>query len=269
MVRPLSLVAFRKTTVFHLRKLARIFGYDLIKVRRGAYENHLPYGPVYPSASYSPWMKDADFEDTFQRFSPHSLVDRYRSYDLWEMAAQALKLEGAFLEVGVWRGGSGLLIAKRLRGLAPDRRVYLCDTFEGIVKSGEKDNSVTDGMYADTSAEGVRALAQEAGLTNVEVIKGIFPEAVASRFDKERFAFCHIDVDTYKSCEDSITWLWPRIVPFGIVIFDDYGFRGTQGVAAYVDAIKGQSGCLFVHNLNGHGILIKCSEEVPAPSADK
>lgn len=251
------MIALKKTFIFHLRKFARLFGYDLIKVRRKPGAKDEPYGFVYPSASYSPWMMDGAFENAFQRFSPHSLVDRYRSYELWELVAQATKLDGAFIEIGVWRGGSGLLIAERLRLLGASRPVFLCDTFEGIVKSGAKDNSVTNGMYSDTSAEQVSERAVAAGLNQIVVLKGIFPDESGAQLENERFSFCHIDVDTYQSCKDTLDWLWPRIVPAGIVVFDDYGFRGTKGVAAYLEEIKGRPGHTFIHNLNGHGLLIK------------
>ena len=254
----------RDRIVFRVRQIALWFGYDLIKVRRSPNDGSAPYGPVYPGASYSPWMKDTGFEDTFQSFSPYSLVDRYRSYELWELVSQALELDGDVIEVGVWRGGSGLLIAERLRQLGAARKVYLCDTFEGIVKAGVRDSRIRNGMYADTSAESVLALASSSGLDNVVVIKGTFPEDAAEQLESARFAFCHIDVDTYESCKDTVEWLWPRLAPFGIMVFDDYGFAGTDGVATYLDEIKSHPACEFLHNLNGHGILIKRLGDVPA-----
>ena len=249
--------------LFRVRQVARWFGYDLIKVRRRLNALSGAYGQVYPGATYSPWMNDAGFEDTFQTFSPYSLVDRYRSYELWELVSQALKLEGDILEVGVWRGGSGLLIAERLRQLGAVRKVFLCDTFEGIVKAGAKDTRIKDGMYADTSAESVASLAASSGLNNVVVIKGTFPDDVYEQLESINFSFCHIDVDTYQGCKDTLEWLWPRLASSGIVVFDDYGFFGTAGVATYLDEIKSHPACEFIHNLNGHGIIIKRRDEVP------
>ena len=47
------------------------------------------------------------------------------------------------------------------------------------------------------------------------------------------------------------------MVPGGVVIFDDYGFKGARGIATYVDENRLQTDRIFIHNLNGHGIWIK------------
>jgi len=49
-------------------------------------------------------------------------------------------IQGEFVECGVWRGGSSMLIAKMLSNRKiNDRKIYLYDTFEGMTKPGEKD----------------------------------------------------------------------------------------------------------------------------------
>ena len=49
--------------------------------------------------------------------------------------------------------------------------------------------------------------------------------AVADR----RFRLAHIDVDVYQSAADVLDWVWPRLSPGGVVVFDDYGFPATPG----------------------------------------
>ena len=70
---------------------------------------------------------------------------------------------GHILEVGVWRGGTGCLLASLAQVINKNTAVFLCDTFKGIVKAGEQDGYKA-GELADTSKEVVEALAKELGL---------------------------------------------------------------------------------------------------------
>ncbi len=103
----------------------------------------------------------------------------------------------------------------------------------------------------------VVGLSRSLDLDNVKTLKGIFPEDTASQIEDRRFRLCHIDVDTYESAKQSLEWVWPRISVGGVVVFDDYGFIGCEGVTKYVNDIASRRDSLFLHNLNGHGILVK------------
>jgi O-methyltransferase len=63
-------------------------------------------------------------------------------------------------------------------------------------------------------------------------------------------------VDTYLSAKEIFEYVWPRLVIGGIIIFDDYGFWTCEGVTKYFNALSPENG-RKVHNLNGHGIIIK------------
>jgi O-methyltransferase len=72
-----------------------------------------------------------------------------------------------------------------------------------------------------------------------------------------RFRFCHIDVDVYESAKGILSWIWPRMVTGGIVVYDDYGFRECEGIALHVNEQLHEIDRLIFHNLNGHAILVK------------
>lgn len=57
-----------------------------------------------------------------------------------------------------------------------------------------------------------------------------------------------------------MNFLFDQLEVGGVVVFDDYGFRGCDGVTSYVDEIKMDSRLVFIHNLNGHAILTKVSK---------
>jgi O-methyltransferase len=212
---------------------------------------------IVPHATYSPWWTDEPFMRTFEDVRDATLVDIYRLYELWRLVDQVADLEGDLIEVGVWRGGSGCLIARRAQQHCPTATVYLCDTFEGVVKAGRHDNEYVGGEHNDTSSTNVRDLARRFSLDNVTVVEGVFPDEVDNQFGASRFRFAHIDVDVYDSARDSFLWIWDRLVPGGVVVFDDYGFHDCEGVTRFVNEAARRPDALFFHNVNGHGVIVK------------
>jgi O-methyltransferase len=170
--------------------------------------------------------------------------------------AQTRPLDGDVLEVGTWRGGTGCLLARRAQQLQMPATVYLCDTFEGVVKTGAAD-SYRGGEHADTSIPIVQECGTKLGLSNFRILRGIFPEATGSEIADHRFRFCHIDVDVYQSGKDVLDWVWPRLSIGGVVVFDDFGFSSTRGIATLVHEEEGASDRVCVQNLNGHAVFVK------------
>ncbi|MFP4510384.1 MAG: TylF/MycF/NovP-related O-methyltransferase [Spirochaetota bacterium] len=215
------------------------------------------YERVEPRATYAPWQTDSDFNRINAITREQTLVDRYRSYELWQLAAEAAKLPGDVLEVGVWQGGTGALIAARLADLSSDKHVYLADTFEGVVKAGPKDQYYRGGEHANASAEDVERLLRRLKLTNVSILSGVFPEDTGHEVRSETICLCHVDVDVYQGAKDVSEWVWPRLPVGGMIVYDDYGFYGCEGVTAYVNEVSGLSDRIRLHNLNGHAVFIK------------
>ena len=196
----------------------------------------------------------------YESIRPNTLVDIYRCWELWSLVNRTEALGGGILEVGVWRGGTGALMAKRAQLAAAKDPVYLCDTFEGVVKAGAHDTIYKGGEHADTSQPVVEDLIRRLGLKNVRILKGVFPDETAHLIDPEaRFRLCHIDVDVYSSARDVMAWIWDRMVPGGIVVYDDYGFSACEGITRHVNEQVGEADRLVLHNLNGHAIVIKTS----------
>jgi O-methyltransferase len=234
-------------------------GYEI--VRSGPQWGRLDYERIRPLAMYSPWNKDELFLDTYDRIRGYTFVDMYRCYELWTLVEQTHTLTGSLIEVGVWRGGTGALIARSASLCGIQDTVYLCDTFTGIVKAGPRDPVFTDGDLGDTSVQIVEQLIYEQfKLSNVTIIAGIFPDQAADCLADATFRLCHIDVDVYQSAKDITDWLWPRLVVSGVIIYDDYGFQGCSGITSCVDEQRGLADRLIIHNLNGHALIIKLKE---------
>jgi O-methyltransferase len=221
----------------------------------------IPHEKIWSNATYAPWLADHRFTEIYNMVSQHTLVDRYRCYELWTLAGRIRHLPGDAIEIGVWRGGTGCLIAKRIQSLDPNRTVYLCDTFSGVVAAGEKDTRYRGGEHADTSIEIVEGLISKMTIQNVRVLQGVFPEETSEQMTSLQLALVHIDVDVYKSALQCFEYTWPKVVIGGVVVFDDYGQHGCEGVTRMVNELD-LSEALVIYNLNGHAIVVKCAHRL-------
>jgi O-methyltransferase len=237
-----------------VQRLSRRIGYEIHRIPQAS---ETGYETVRPVATYAPWHADKAFARTYAQIQSCTLVDRYRCFELWQLVEQTQSLRGALLEVGVWRGGTGALIASHAKQSGISDPVYLCDTFKGVVKVGPEDSQYANGEHSDTSVRAVEGLLSKLGLDNATILEGIFPDDTAHKIEAERFRFCHVDVDVYQSAKGITEWVWPRLVVGGIVVFDDYGFQSCDGVTRYVNELRNQPGRVVMHNLNGHAVVIK------------
>jgi O-methyltransferase len=207
---------------------------------------------IVPGATYAPWLADAAFLSVYKVIRKNTLVDIYRCYELWQLTLHTRHLVGNILEVGVWRGGTGCLLASA----APESIVYLCDTFKGVPKASVADSSYRGGEHC-TPETYVKDLLKNLDLHNAAILKGVFPEETGNQCASDTFRLVHIDVDVYQSAKDVLSWAWPRVCTGGVVIFDDYGFSSCDGVTQLVNEQRHQQDRVTLHNLNGHAILVK------------
>jgi O-methyltransferase len=238
-----------------LKDLFGLAGVNIVLTTKASIRSN--YEQIAPEATYAPWLSDIQFNKVYSQIKDNTLVDIYRCYELWQLVEQTNNLKGAFIEIGVWRGGSGVLIAQKVKQLEIEEKVYLCDTFEGVVKAGENDTDYKGGEHSDTSMQTVNKLIEKQNLKNTVILKGIFPENTAHKLKNINFRFCHVDVDVYDSVKDIFEWIWSKMIKGGVVVFDDYGFFGCEGVTKFVNQTKYGKDLLFIHNLNGHAIFIK------------
>ncbi|MBK7770448.1 MAG: class I SAM-dependent methyltransferase [bacterium] len=231
----------------------------LFSLRKSLTEKHLD--PSRDSvlmswATYSPWLLDQDFQDCHAKIRDYTLVDLYRCWELWHLLGQTQHIGGDVIEVGTWRGGTGCLLGQRARMLGLPVSVFLCDTFEGVVKTGTAD-IYQGGEHSDTSLAIVSECAASLKLDNLRILCGIFPDKTAAEIADRAFRFCHIDVDVYQSGKDVLEWVWPRLAVGGVVVFDDFGFSSTRGIAKLVHEEENAGDRVSIQNLNGHAVFVK------------
>jgi hypothetical protein len=163
------------------------------------------------------------FIDLDESIRPATLVTRDRCFMLYQFARHIASLPGEIAELGVYKGGTAKILAKA----CPTKRVHLFDTFEGMPATDEVKDIHKAGDFNDTSLEAVRSFLSDC--PNVDFHPGYFPESIAGLEDL-RFALAYIDADIYQSTKDALEFFYPRMVPGGIMVFDDYEWPRCPGV---------------------------------------
>src|SRR4051812_5796163 len=71
----------------------------------------------------------------------YTMTTYQRCRSLWDIATQVSQRQvpGAFVECGVWRGGSIGLMGMALKHLGENRPLHLFDSFEGLPEPEEVD----------------------------------------------------------------------------------------------------------------------------------
>jgi O-methyltransferase len=213
------------------RRLVARTGYFRARTRLAAHGDRIPDAALYQPL-YSPWLGDPDFERVYAVAAPRTLVSRDRCYVLWRTLQPALHLDGAVVECGVFRGGTALLAATTVRDRVGGRPVHLVDSFAGMPPTTEDVDRLREGDLDSTSAEDVRrALAP---FPFVHVHEGFIPE-VLDEIGADRVAWAHIAVDIYAAVRDCLEHLYPRVIPGGVIVLDDYAFPSCPGARRAVD----------------------------------
>jgi O-methyltransferase len=248
-----------------LNKWLNRLGYTLVRfdgIRSPtALASHLDvvyaYEDVLITDGYAPWALDDAFLRVWKQAGEKTLVDIYRAYELYQLVRESRAIPGDVLEVGVWRGGTGAVLAAAANRWRPDAKIWLCDTFQGVVKTGQFDVSYRGGEHADATRADVDSLVSALALRNVAILEGVFPDDSGRLIAERRISFCHVDVDAYQSAVDVVRWVAARMERGGMLVFDDYGFSTCKGITRCVNELREAGDWLFIHNLNKHAILVR------------
>ncbi|MCX7591029.1 MAG: TylF/MycF family methyltransferase [Kiritimatiellae bacterium] len=201
-----------------------------------------------PRSLFPPDLDDEAIE-VIRAVSPFTMTSVPRLFALIEATRYVIRtrIEGEFVECGVWRGGSMMAVALALLKLGVrDRHLFLFDTYEGMPEPGALDVSF-DGLCAHeeykrrrrrdntstwcyASLEEVRKNLSSTGydMQRVHLIKGKVEETIPS-FAPDRVAVLRLDTDWYSSTRHELEHLYPRLSVGGVLIVDDYGYwRGSR-----------------------------------------
>jgi len=200
------------------------------------------------SATEIPFDMSTEDREILTAVRPYTLTSPQRVEALVKAVRYVVEREiaGAFVECGVWRGGSVLAMIKQLQALGiTDRDIYLYDTFEGMTAPTEKDTSAFEEPALETwerdqsvSKQSWGGFFNESVFNEADVISLIegtgYPRErlhfVKGRVEDtipetcpDKVAILRLDTDWYESTRHELIHLYPQLQSGGVLIIDDYG----------------------------------------------
>jgi O-methyltransferase len=142
-------------------------------------------------------------------------------------------IEGDLVETGVWKGGASILMSVIVHALRQShrRRVFVCDSFDGVPPPNRRDFPVDGGSRLHTQ-QGLKIeidsvvenfLAMRALHDNVFFVKGFFNESMSQMGAVSSIALLRLDGDLYESTLQVLRALYPRLAVGGYCVVDDWG----------------------------------------------
>lgn len=131
--------------------------------------------------------------------------------ELMRYALESVRVNGAVLEFGVFRGGSIRIISEKF----PGKSVYGFDSFEGLPEEWRP------GFPEKTfDMRGVMPNVP----ANVVLVKGWFDQTLPiwNRQNSDIVSILHIDCDLYSSTKTIFQELSDKIVDGTVIVFDEY-----------------------------------------------
>ncbi len=203
------------------------------------------------------WQDDPEVLAVMRRFDPHYPRIKERQFFLYNLARSLRHLPGDSAECGALDGASSHVI---MSALGDDRPHHIFDSFSGLSQPSEHDIPKTEAVRALQAGEFASPLENTrrnlAAHAQAVFYEGWIPERFGEVADK-RFRLVSIDVDFYEPTRDSVRFFYPRLVPGGAIICDDYGFNTCPGARKAMDEAAECFGRQVVHVPTGQGLLIK------------
>ena len=171
--------------------------------------------------------------DAYNAF--HYLCDTSRFQKILaraELVRMIAGTPGDIVDAGAYKGTSTIQFAHFLKTYQPNSRskVVSFDTFEAVFPRVRPDEKASaEGHMESYEASAYDHLVEALGrldLTDrVEIVRGDITETLPAYVADNpgfRIALLHCDLDVYPPTLTSLQAAWPRLVPGGIAVFDEY-----------------------------------------------
>jgi hypothetical protein len=121
------------------------------------------------------------------------------------------------MEFGVWRGTSTRILrrtlsqCKRREFGGPRKKIYACDSFQGLPEKYEK---LEPGAFA----------CEPPKIRGVRIVKGFFEDSLTPELAAEvkQVALASLDADLYSSTACALKWLTPLLGTGSLLLFDQF-----------------------------------------------
>lgn len=155
---------------------------------------------------------EMDWRRTPNAFNPAS-----RDLVLELAVRLAQKVDGHIMEFGCYKGDSTRTLRRvlsdcqRTQIFGSRKRIYACDSFEGLTEQFE---NAAPGTFA----------CNPPNIRGVEIVKGYFETSLTPELARHvrRVALASLDADLYSSTLTVLTWLTPLLHTGSLLLFDEY-----------------------------------------------
>ncbi len=164
---------------------------------------------------------------------------------IFKLIKSVAHLPGDMAECGVYQGATFVSEALYLKQHKISKALWGCDSFEGfdeavlseIALGGSHDPHKKIGGFSETSPEAIQELLGRLGIDDrVHLLKGYFKDTLPRLKDRS-FCFVHLDCDLYDSYKTCLNFFYPRLVPGGIILLDEYNDPPWPGCNKAVDEV--------------------------------
>jgi len=246
-----------------IRSALRACGFDIVR-----------YRPRSEAIGLPPDLSGADCA-IIERIAGYTMTSVERQAALIQAVRHLVrqKIEGCFVECGVWRGGSSMAMALTLAQEGDTSRdLYLFDTFEGMTPPKDVDR-MFDGtlalthldfdlnkagwVWAVAGIDDVRHNMRSTGYQQklVRYVKGPVETTIPSHMPVGPIALLRLDTDWYDSTKHELTHLFPLLTEGGVLIIDDYGhWEGARKAVDEYFAAYGRP--FYLHRIDYTGRLL-------------
>jgi O-methyltransferase len=182
-------------------------------------------------------------EEFLKIVKPYTMTSTERINELFNSLEyiRTNKIDGDFVECGVWKGGNILGIMEYLYyHNMTDRNVWLYDTFQGMTQPEDVDIDLKNRKASDilqqvlcySSLNEVKKNLSNSKypINNIKYVVGDICETLNYENNSPtKISLLRLDTDWYQSTKKEMDVLYPLLSNDGVLIVDDYGhWQGSK-----------------------------------------
>jgi hypothetical protein len=132
-------------------------------------------------------------------------------------------VQGAYVEIGVYKAGSARVVLNYMEASGLSREVFLLDTYEGFTYAEAEKSKDTywKGTHTDTSIKYVEERTEGFQIKPYIIKSNIIDDSLPEI--QNGIALCNIDVDMYEAVQSALQKTYSKINSYGIIVLEDQG----------------------------------------------
>ena len=218
-----------------IKYILKIFGLKINRIKKDVY----------------PIDINNNFIEEYKMIEAYTATSIERVYALKSAITYIIKnkIKGDFVECGVWKGGSCMLMAKTLVNEGEkERKIWMYDTFAGMTEPTDDDCEIKTNVSGSDLLKNIPKNTDKFNMwayAPLEMVKKnmkktMFPEErihfiegkvenTLGKVKPQNIALLRLDTDWYESTKCELEQLYPLLSIGGVLIVDDYGhFSGAK-----------------------------------------